>query len=150
LFFILFFWVLQIHFLMQIIINRIFIIAERQKTIVLLKWTTAAVITLINISVFCIWIPSHIATPVPIIFKINNIWDKIEKVLILSVDGFLNWYFLHIVNLRLIKQHRLNKYKPLIGFNTKLMILSVAMDVSPPKRTTATSTKFQYVLTINV
>jgi hypothetical protein len=51
-------------------------------------------------------------------------------VLILVVDAGLNWYFLKIVNERLVKQHGLTKYKPLVGFNAKLMVLSIAMDVS--------------------
>jgi hypothetical protein len=53
-----------------------------------------------------------------------------SKVLILLVDAGLNWYFLHIVKKRLLEQHGLMKYKPLVSFNTRLMILSVAMDVS--------------------
>lgn len=48
---------------MQIIINRIAVIAESQKTIRLLKWGTAATITAINIAVFCIWIPAHTVPP---------------------------------------------------------------------------------------
>lgn len=64
LFFILFFWVFEIQLLMQIIINRISIIAESQKTVQIVKWGTALVITLINIAVFCIFIPSHMVPPV--------------------------------------------------------------------------------------
>ena len=115
---------------MQIIINRIALIAEHRKTVRALKWGTAAVITTVNISVFIIWIPAHIVPPVPAFVQINNIWDKITKALILIVDAGLNWYFLRIVNMRLVKQHRLTKYKPLVGFNAKLMVLSIAMDVS--------------------
>ena len=64
LFFFLFFWVFEIQLLMQIIINRISVIAERQDTIRLLKWGTAGLITAINIAVFCIWIPAHMNPPV--------------------------------------------------------------------------------------
>jgi len=62
--FILIFWVLEIQLLMQIIINRVAIIAESQKTVRYLKWGTAGVITAINIAVFIIWIPSHLNPPV--------------------------------------------------------------------------------------
>lgn len=48
---------------MQIIINRIAIIAENRKTIRNLKWGTAVFITLINIAVFCIFIPAHTIPP---------------------------------------------------------------------------------------
>lgn len=61
---ILFLWVWEIQLLMQIIINRIAVIMENQETVLYLKWGTALVITLINIAVFCIWIPAHLDPPV--------------------------------------------------------------------------------------
>ncbi|KAK2774749.1 hypothetical protein CKAH01_13083 [Colletotrichum kahawae] len=129
LFFILFCWVFEVQLLMQIIINRIAVIAESQKTIMRLKWGTAVLITVINIAVFIIWIPSHLSPPVNATFVlINHYWDRTSKVLILIVDAGLNWYFLRIVKTRLLSQHGLVKYKPLVGFNAKLMILSIAMD----------------------
>jgi hypothetical protein len=116
---------------MQIIINRIALIAEHRSTVAKLKWGTVAIITSINVAVFIIWIPSHMVPPVSQTFvNINNVWDKISKILILLVDAGLNWYFLKTVKERLVKQHGLTKYKPLVGFNAKLMVLSVAMDVS--------------------
>ncbi|CAA9958052.1 hypothetical protein PTMSG1_01626 [Pyrenophora teres f. maculata] len=129
LFAILFFWVFEIQLLMQIIINRIALIAEHRSTIFKLKWGTVVIITTINIAVFCIWIPSHTVPPVSKTFvTINAIWDKISKVIILAVDAGLNYYFLHTVKIRLVQQHGLTKYAPLVGFNSKLMVLSVAMD----------------------
>lgn len=129
LFFILFFWVFEIQLLMQIIINRIALIAEHRSTIFKLKWGTVIVITSINIAVFCIWIPSHTVPPISQTYvKINNVWDKVSKVLILIVDAGLNWYFLRTVKIRLVQQHGLTKYAPLVGFNGKLMVLSIAMD----------------------
>jgi hypothetical protein len=131
LFFILFFWVFEIQLLMQIIINRIALIAEHRSTVTKLKWGTVALITSINIAVFVIWIPSHTVPPVSDTFvKINDVWDKVSKVLILIVDAGLNWYFLRTVKTRLVNQHGLTKYAPLVGFNARLMVLSVAMDVS--------------------
>lgn len=129
LFFILFFWVWEIQLLMQIIINRIALIAEHRSTILKLKWGTVVLITTINVAVFCIWIPSHTVPPASETFvKINNVWDKISKVLILIVDAGLNWYFLRTVKIRLVQQHGLVKYAPLVGFNGKLMVVSIAMD----------------------
>jgi hypothetical protein len=134
LFFILFLWVFEIQLLMQIIINRIALIAEHRSTVTKLKWGTVALITSINIAVFVIWIPAHTVPPVSETFvKINNVWDKISKVLILIVDAWLNWYFLKTVKVRLVNQHGLTKYAPLVGFNAKLMVLSIAMDVSVQK-----------------
>ncbi|PVH95910.1 hypothetical protein DM02DRAFT_475956, partial [Periconia macrospinosa] len=127
LFFVLVSWLIQIQFLMQIIINRIGLIAEHRRTINRIKWGTAAFITLINIAVFIIWIPAHTIPPVPIFVKINNVWDKVEKVLVLLVDAGLNWYFLRSVK-RLVNQHHLTKYAPLVAFNAKMMVVSVTGD----------------------
>lgn len=64
LFFILFCWVWEIQLLMQIIINRISVIAESKKTVRMVKYGTVVIITSINVAVFCIWIPSHMSPPV--------------------------------------------------------------------------------------
>lgn len=129
LFFILICWVFEIQLLMQVIINRIALIAEHRRTIWRIKWGTVAIITAINVAVFCIWIPSHTVPPVsPLFVAINNIWDKISKVLIMLIDAGLNWYFLRTVQIRLVSQHGLVKYQPLVGFNAKLMIVSILMD----------------------
>ncbi|KAH8683417.1 hypothetical protein BGZ61DRAFT_358136 [Ilyonectria robusta] len=129
LFFILFFWVFEVQLLMQIIINRIAIIAEHRSTIDKIKWGTAMIMTCINIAVFCIFIPAHRDPPVSELFvQINRYWDRTSKFLIMILDAALNWYFLHIVEKRLVQQHNLTKYKPLVAFNAKLMVLSIAMD----------------------
>lgn len=64
------------------------------------------------------------------LYRINVVWDKISKALILVVDASLNYFFLHTVRKRLVKYHGLTKYAPLVTFNAKLMVLSVGMDVS--------------------
>jgi hypothetical protein len=123
-------WVFEIQLLMQIIINRIALIAEHRRTVWRIKWGTVVVITTINILVMVIWIPSHLSPPPSQVFvQINEVWDKVSKVLILIVDAGLNWYFLRTVKQRLVQQHGLVKYAPLIKFNARLMVLSIAMDV---------------------
>lgn len=62
--------------------------------------------------------------------RINEIWDRISKILILLVDAGLNYYFLRTVKRRLVMQHGLSKYAPLVSFNAKLMVVSILMDVS--------------------
>lgn len=76
--------------------------------------------------------PKLANTPRPSYVEINKYWDRVSKVLILIVDAGLNWYFLRTVKIRLVSQHGLTKYKPLVGFNAKLMVVSIAMDVSLP------------------
>lgn len=63
---------------------------------------------------------------------INRIWDRVSKVLICLVDASLNWYFLKVVKQRLLDQYGLMKYEPLVGFNARLMVISVLLDVSLP------------------
>ncbi|KAI1465827.1 uncharacterized protein F4812DRAFT_113792 [Daldinia caldariorum] len=130
LFFILFFWVFEIQFLMQIIINRIAVIAECQDDIRKLKYGTAIIITAINIAVFCIFIPAHLVPPVsPLYVEINKYWDRTSKCLICVVDALLNYYFSRTVRKRLVEQHGLVKYAPLAKFNDKLMVVSILMDI---------------------
>ncbi|KAK7178250.1 hypothetical protein PSPO01_15706 [Paraphaeosphaeria sporulosa] len=129
LFFILFCWIFEIQLLMQIIINRIALIAEHRRTVWRIKWGTALIITTVNILVMVIWIPAHLDPPPSQIFvDINDVWDKISKVIILVVDAGLNWYFLRTVKQRLVQQHGLVKYAPLVKFNARLMVVSIAMD----------------------
>lgn len=72
---------------MQIIINRIAVIAERKPTATKLKIATAVIISCINIAVFCIFIPSHMIPPVNQTFlHINKYWDRLSKVLIMLVE----------------------------------------------------------------
>jgi hypothetical protein len=49
---------------MQIIINRIAVVVDKKEKAIKMKWAIAALITLINIAVFCIWIPAHTNPPV--------------------------------------------------------------------------------------
>ena len=139
---------------MQIIINRISIIAESRQTIQKLKWGTAIAVTCINVAVFCIFIPAHMDPPVSqglvlsvngalmlwltitSFVTVNKYWDRTSKILICIIDAGLNWYFLRIVQQRLIKESRLVKYQPLVSFNARLMVVSVAMDVSQYPSTT--------------
>jgi hypothetical protein len=57
---ILFLWVFEVQLLMQIIINRIAVVAEDRDLVNKVKWATACLITAVNIAVFCIWIPAHV------------------------------------------------------------------------------------------
>mgnify|MGYP000969780030 CR=1 FL=1 len=48
------------------------------------------------------------------------------------VDSFLICYaryFIYVVKARLVKQHGLRKYKPLVAYYTRLGIISVCMDL---------------------
>jgi hypothetical protein len=60
---------------------------------------------------------------------INTYWDRTSKAIILIVDASLNYYFLRVVKQRLVKNHRLTKYRPLVTYNARLMLVSIIMEV---------------------
>lgn len=128
-FFVLMFWAFEIHFILQLIINRLTVVVSDRVTADRVKWSVAVIITLVNIGVFSIFIPAHINPPPAEIFvEINKYWDKATKFIILIIDAGLNLYFLHTVNARLVRHSGLTKYRSLVSFNVKLMTVSVLMD----------------------
>ncbi|KAJ9604471.1 hypothetical protein H2200_011307 [Cladophialophora chaetospira] len=128
-FFVLLFWAFEIHFILQLIINRLTVVVSDRATAARVKWAVAVIITLVNIGVFTIFIPAHLDPPPDKIFvAINKYWDKATKFIILFVDAGLNLYFLHTVNARLVHNSGLTKYRHLVSFNLKLMIVSILMD----------------------
>ncbi|KAF4502921.1 hypothetical protein FAGAP_827 [Fusarium agapanthi] len=120
-------WALQVQFLLQIIVNRCGILLTDKKKAYRLKVLIGTLITAINISVYCIWIPARLQVSERYI-HINEWWDRCEKVIYLIVDGCLNFYFIHIVRKNLII-HGLAKYKRLTHFNMFIIGFSLSMDV---------------------
>ncbi|KAK5046678.1 hypothetical protein LTR84_007439 [Exophiala bonariae] len=120
-------WALQVQFLLQIIINRIALLITNKKKVLYMKWGTAALITAINISVYCIWIPARLQTSKEYI-EINKVWDRCEKAIYLLVDGLLNAYFLYLVKNKLMARG-MAKYRPLFRFNAFIVLVSLSMDV---------------------
>ncbi|KAI8942844.1 hypothetical protein NX059_000884 [Plenodomus lindquistii] len=124
---ILFFWCIQVQLLLQIIINRIRVIVPDRKRSRNILIGTAVFVTVINISVFNIWIPARLQ----ISHKyhiINEYWDRIEKALYLIYDAGLNYYFLKTVKNNLIS-NGLTKYNKLVRFNQQIVLVSLLMDV---------------------
>lgn len=113
---------------MQIIINRIALLILDQHRVRNLKWIVAIILGFINVSVFCIWIPARLQISERIIF-INEIWDRIEKVIFLGVDAGLSCYFIYLVRSKLIANGR-TKYMVLFKFNIVMVAVSLSLDVS--------------------
>lgn len=91
-----------------------------------IKIGVALLITAINISVYCIWIPARLQTSLEY-ERINVIWDRFEKVIYLFVDAALNWYFIRTVQTQLVRAG-LVKYDRLVRFNMWIIGFSLAMD----------------------
>ncbi|CAO2654029.1 Nn.00g107620.m01.CDS01 [Neocucurbitaria sp. VM-36] len=120
-------WSIQIQLLLQIIINRIRVILDRKERGRHLIIGTATAVSLINVSVFCIWIPARLQISETWILT-NAIWDRIEKVLYLIIDVFLNYYFIRVVKANLV-DNGLEKYNRLVRFNQRIIFVSISMDV---------------------
>lgn len=120
-------WSIQVQLLLQIIINRVRIILTDRRKGRLLMIGTAVLVTLINISVFIIWMPARLQISSRWV-HINNIWDRIEKVIYLLIDGFLNFCFIRAVKANLVS-NGLEKYNRLVLFNKHMIVISLLMDV---------------------
>jgi hypothetical protein len=121
-------WTIQTQLFLQIIANRVGLIMVDKRKARLIKWILFAVVGLINISVYCIWIPALMESN-PTFVKLNHIWERVEKSLFLLLDAGLNLYFLYLVRSNLIAKG-LTKYGPLFNFNAAIVLVSVAMDAA--------------------
>ena len=83
---------------------------------------------LINISVYCVWIPARLQVSEKYIF-VNEIWDRAEKAIFCLIDASLNIYFIYLVRSRLIA-NGLTKYTPLFRFNCFMVAMSMSLGVS--------------------
>ncbi|KAF4448056.1 hypothetical protein F53441_8487 [Fusarium austroafricanum] len=126
-FFLLCLWVVQIQCICGIIINRISLLMVDRRNAFKIRWITAAVLGLINISVFCIWIPAQLQISQQY-HDINYIWDRIEKGLFLVIDAALHSYFVYLIRIKLIA-NGLTKYQPLMRYNLVMIVVSMSLDV---------------------
>ncbi|CAG9996065.1 unnamed protein product [Clonostachys byssicola] len=115
------------HCILQIIINRIGLIALNKVFIHRLKWAVFIIVLMINIAVACIWIPSRLQISKTYI-TINNYWDRAEKAVLAVIDLCLNVYFVYLVRSSLIS-YGLTKYVRLYRFNLFMIAISLSMDV---------------------
>jgi hypothetical protein len=92
-----------------------------------LKWAVFGFIVLINIAVGCIWIPAQLQIS-PRYIRINEIWDRTEKVMLAIIDVCLNLYFVYLVRSTLIARG-LSRYVTLYRVNICMISISMTMDV---------------------
>ncbi|KAI0490148.1 hypothetical protein F4859DRAFT_501730 [Xylaria cf. heliscus] len=120
-------WALQVHFLLQIIINRCRIIAQDKLLPGRLKIGVAVLITAVNITVYNIWIPARLEISETYIHT-NAWWDRVEKVIYMITDACLNIYFIRVVQHELVR-NGLTKYRSLVHFNMFIIGFSLSMDL---------------------
>ncbi|OJD30654.1 uncharacterized protein BKCO1_5700044 [Diplodia corticola] len=127
-FFVLFFWVIQIQVILQIIVNRVGLLLPDKHQVRNIKWCVAGYVGIINVSVFCIWLPAQLQRSTTYV-HLNHIWDPVTKALFLLLDAALNCYFLYIIRRDLIA-NGLRKYITLFRANAGLAMVSVFMDIA--------------------
>ncbi|KAK4640823.1 hypothetical protein QC761_606950 [Podospora bellae-mahoneyi] len=120
-------WVVQIQCLSQILCNRLSLLFFYPDHARRLKLGVGLAVGVINISVFCIWLPARLQISETFI-NLNNIWDRVEKALFLIIDCCLNIYFMYMVRTKLIA-NGLKKYELVYKFNLSMMVVSLLLDV---------------------
>lgn len=115
------------HCILQIIINRVSLVMVNKTQARRLRLGVFLIVIVINISVFCIWIPARLQIN-DTYEHVNDIWDRAEKAIFAVVDAGLNCYFMWTVRTGLISAG-LVKYQPLFRFNLMMAGISVALDV---------------------
>ena len=121
-------WAIQTQLLSQIIANRVSLIMTNRNKSRQLKLVLAVTITIVNISVFCIWVPAHMPGASQTRITLNNVWERVEKSFFLVLDLGLNLLFLYLVRSRLISGG-LTKYWRLYNFNVGIAVVSTCMDI---------------------
>lgn len=120
-------WVVQTQVLLQIIVNRISLLLHHPRRVRAMKWAVAAYVGVINVSVFCIWVPAQLQRSRAYV-DLNHVWDRVEKVLFMLLDAGLNVYFMWLVYSSLIA-NGLRKYRVLFWVNVGLDCVSIFLDV---------------------
>jgi hypothetical protein len=111
----------------QIIINRIRVIDINQKHSQYIFLGVTTYISIVIITAFVLWLPAQMQIS-DRWTVIGIAWDRTEKSIFLVLDLALNWYFLKTVKTNLIT-NGITKYKTLVRFNERIIVLSLLMDV---------------------
>ena len=108
--------------------NRIRLILYNPQKATKLSLTVGIIIGLVNISVFCVWVPARLQIS-PGWQLANSIWDRTEKCIFLIIDASLNFYFMWLIRSKLIA-NGLTKYRRVFFFNIAMVCFSISLDVS--------------------
>ncbi|KAK4031490.1 hypothetical protein C8A01DRAFT_21290 [Parachaetomium inaequale] len=117
----------QIQCLMQILANRLSLILYNPDKERLLKAGLFIAIGIINVGEFCIWIPARLQISETFI-RINNVWDRAQKVILAIIDLSLNWYFMWLVKSKLVA-NGLTQYNLVYKCNLAMVTVSISLDL---------------------
>ncbi|KAK8123185.1 hypothetical protein PG984_011855 [Apiospora sp. TS-2023a] len=125
---ILFFWLIQMQCILQIVANRVSVLMASQREARNVKLGILLIMTFLTFSVACTWMPARLQIS-PYIIRVNDIWDRASKALFLCTDLTLNLFFLKTVSRKLISAG-LTKYKILFRYNACMICISMLIDAS--------------------
>lgn len=112
---------------MGILVNRVSLLMYDPRKSRWLKWSVVALLGVINLSGFFIFIPSQLGVNSTWVYA-DAIWDRLEKAIFAALDLGLNLYFIHLVRSNLI-ENGLLKYKMLYWINLVMVFVSISLDV---------------------
>ncbi|KAK7952298.1 uncharacterized protein PG986_008026 [Apiospora aurea] len=116
-----------IQCIMGILVNRVSLLMYDPRRARRLKWSVVALLGVINLSGFFIFIPSQLGVNATWVYA-DAIWDRLEKTIFAALDLSLNLYFIHLVRANLI-ENGLLKYKLLYWINLAMVFVSISLDV---------------------
>ncbi|KAK8098873.1 uncharacterized protein PG998_012114 [Apiospora kogelbergensis] len=122
-------WIFLKGFIMpkSILLNRASILAQNKRRTRQLKLATFFAIILVQISVFCVWIPAQLQISDRYI-RFNAVWFRAEMAIFAIIDANLSVYILRVVQAKLVA-NELVKYRILFMYNIWRVCISVACDV---------------------
>ena len=100
---------LQIQCIMGILVSRVSLLMHDPQKSRRLQWTVVALLGVINLSGFFIFIPSQLGVNTTWVHA-DAIWDRLEKTIFDALDLSLNLYFIHLVRSDLI-ENGFGRYK---------------------------------------
>lgn len=112
----------------QILANRLSLILYDPVRARRIKVGLAVAIGVINVTVFCIWVPARLQISQTYI-RANVIWDRAEKCIFVCIDAILNAYFMWLVKSKLVA-NGLTQYNLVYKFNLVMVCISISLDVS--------------------
>lgn len=115
---------------MQILANRLSLIMYNPAKERRLRLGLLLAIGLINVSVFCIWVPARLQISQTYI-RVNLIWDRAEKTIFAAIDLSLNTYFMWLLKSKLIASG-LTQYDLVYKYNIVMVGVSISLDASLP------------------
>jgi hypothetical protein len=112
---------------MQILANRLGLILYNPDKERRIKIALLIAIGIVNVSVFCIWVPARLQINETFI-RINEVWDRAEKAIFAAIDLTINTYFMWLVRSKLVSCG-LTKYNLVYKYNLLMVFVSISLDV---------------------